>query len=376
MATHYVDPAAGGANDGTSWTDAWTDLQSACDNAADGDTVYCRGTQTLASTIDNDVTPGIIFIGCNGGGSVDGTRFVLDGNSAVNNVLMTNQNRAQFINFEIKNSINNGLNPNAAWYNIFINCIFHTNGRDGVHESGTSYYLTFVRCKFYNNTLLAIDNSAWGYRYYFCAFYGNGSDGIDTNTSSVTNTVIGCIFHDNGNSSEHIHNVTSGSSIYFNVLDGTDMTSGVGTLQYNYVSTFIGNRVTNLTTGFNIFSRHIIYGWNYFHNNTNDTINDTYAITLPYASDQDTNEADVDADDGFNDVSSDDFNLKLSRELRREGVSLNLGSTTIYLAAGLIPKDSGADTGSSLFYITAGLPPDDSTPSPPGAEQPRVCIIM
>ena len=31
MPTYYVDPAASGANDGTSWTDAWETLQRAVD---------------------------------------------------------------------------------------------------------------------------------------------------------------------------------------------------------------------------------------------------------------------------------------------------------------------------------------------------------
>ena len=70
MATYYCDPDAGGANDGTLWTDAWTTVQSGFDTATAGDIVYCRGTETLAAAIDVDTNAGtatsfIYFIGCN-----------------------------------------------------------------------------------------------------------------------------------------------------------------------------------------------------------------------------------------------------------------------------------------------------------------------
>ena len=87
MATKYVDPAAGGSNNGSDWTNAWTDIQSAFDTCVAGDIVYCRGTQTLSVTIDVDTNSGddtsgfIKFIGCNASGVVDGTYFTINGNA-------------------------------------------------------------------------------------------------------------------------------------------------------------------------------------------------------------------------------------------------------------------------------------------------------
>ena len=46
MADIYVKPAAGGANDGTSWTDAYTDIQSAFDTMASGDDIWCPVSYT------------------------------------------------------------------------------------------------------------------------------------------------------------------------------------------------------------------------------------------------------------------------------------------------------------------------------------------
>ena len=40
--THRVDNLAQGANDGSSWSDAFNDLQTALDNASEGDQIWLR----------------------------------------------------------------------------------------------------------------------------------------------------------------------------------------------------------------------------------------------------------------------------------------------------------------------------------------------
>lgn len=52
MATHYVDSAASGANDGTSWTDAWTSLASATGVADGSDILVDDGHSEAALSTD------------------------------------------------------------------------------------------------------------------------------------------------------------------------------------------------------------------------------------------------------------------------------------------------------------------------------------
>lgn len=69
MATLYVWSGAGGANDGTSWTDAWTDIQSAWTNWTTADVVYIASDHSQTQATEelfgadamDDRTPFIIY---------------------------------------------------------------------------------------------------------------------------------------------------------------------------------------------------------------------------------------------------------------------------------------------------------------------------
>lgn len=62
MATIYADTTATGANDGSSWADAYTTLQTAVDALTEGDTLYANAPEgtpfrpALRSAMPDDVT--------------------------------------------------------------------------------------------------------------------------------------------------------------------------------------------------------------------------------------------------------------------------------------------------------------------------------
>jgi hypothetical protein len=328
MTTYYVDPAAGGANDGTSWIDAWTTFQSALDTAVAGDTVRMRGTETLAAKLDADTNSGttvagyIKYIGCNGAGSIDGTRFVIDANSAAANCIdIDNQDYLWFENIEFKNATGDGVYAhNTAVVQRFINCDFNNNGGRGLYINSNHSYTE--RCLSYSNSDVGIEYGGDYHQLFFSAAYANGDNGVELSSTSEYCFVYGIVCHDNGGTYQL--QLYGDNDCIFAVIDGTGHSStGV------YVGArglLLGTRIVNNNVGVNFGSVANWYGWNYFHGNTTDTQNDGSTLAIPYDSDTDTNEADVDADDGLNDIATHDFRIKNSRTLRRTAIDLNIGT--------------------------------------------------
>lgn len=337
MTDYYVDPGASGANDGTSWTDAWEDIQTAFDTVTAGNICYCRGTQTLTVKIDvdtqtGDITNGYIkFIGCNAGGTVDGTRFVLDGNTAAAQCLYFAilSNYYWLENFEFKNATSHGYYaPSYGDNNIIINCIAHNNGGDGFYIGGST--TTCILCRSYSNTSDGFYLGAISVCLLFCVSNNNSAYGMNCSTGTSYGTIYGCIIH--SNTTYGIENIDYAALILNNIIDGET----TGLVINDHTARIIGNRITNNTTGIDLVTKLSIAGWNYFHDNTADVTNATLAYNIPYraaltnhlmsAGIDGTNKEDVDADDGYNNRANDDFNLKASRTLIRTEIDLEIGT--------------------------------------------------
>ena len=336
MPTYYVDPGAGGSDDGTDWTNAWTTLQRAVDGTngtqpVAGDTVYCRGTETMTVLCDVDVIFGttasghIKFIGCAAGGSVDGTRYVMDANSAAVNCIYVDADLAWFENFEFKNATAAGVDgASTADFDVFINCISHSNGTHGWDLTSWDDNL-FIRCKAYSNTDHGFYGTGYRCRFIFCVSALNGDCGWNALNQHV---LIGCMAHDNGPDSGDWGINIDATSLAFNcIVDG----ERVGFQVDGDNAYILACRITNNTTGIDISDELTYCGWNLFHNNTADMINPSamgtvHAIAIPLDGDSDTNEIDPDVDDGYNDRANDDFNLKADRTLRRTAIDLNIGT--------------------------------------------------
>jgi len=209
MTTYYVDPAAGGANNGTSWTNAWTTIQTAFDTAVAGDIVYCRGTETLAAKIDVDTNTGayntgmIKFIGCNASGTVDGTRYVLDANGGSFHVVQSTTPAMIWLeNIEAKNTAAGkyhgfNLGSSAAcsgW--VFINCCANNCGENGFFGDWLRYS-HFVRCVAYSNTSSGFAMNDNANKFLFCCARDNTGIGFYVAGAYICD-FIGCVAHGNG----------------------------------------------------------------------------------------------------------------------------------------------------------------------------------
>lgn len=332
MATYYVDPAATGLNDGLTWADAFTDMQSAVAVATSGDVVYCRGTQVLSTAITlscSGSTSGMIdWIGCNASGVDDGTRFVLDGNSVAANCLNSDGGGYnQFKNFEITGATGNGVDDATSDSSscVFINCKFHLNGGMGFN-SGSWGNSLFFRCSFDNNGSYGLQSNYVGtQKCFFCTFIGNGNDGyyqyINTAYSSF---IFGCIFADNSNYGLDLD--YGGWNIINCVIDGNGG-GGINTdLSDCYRGvTFVGNRLTN-NNGYGFYDAGIGYfigvvAHNFFNNNASGDFGTNISLEgLLEDTGVDTNQ--YTGTIGYVDAANGDYNLTSDATMRRVPVTL------------------------------------------------------
>jgi len=339
MTVRYSDTAGSNTSPYDTWAKAATDPQTIVDLATAGDINYYRGTKTLAAPIDFDTTNGdttngyVKHIGCAADGSIDGTKYVLDGNSAATYCIYcaTNGNYHWIENFELKNATSHGYYaPSTGDYNVLVNSIAHNNGGDGFYIGSST--ATMILCKGYSNTSDGALLNSSRIRLYFCSFYNNSEYGINASTSANSNLLFGCLIHNN--TTIGIDSLDNAPSIINCVIDGETTGILIGADQYAHL---IGNRITNNTTGVNCNTKLNLAGWNYFHaSGTADVSNATLTYNIPYraaltnhllsAGIDGTNKVDVDADDGYNDRTNDDFNLKASRTLIRTEIDLEVGS--------------------------------------------------
>ena len=323
---YYVDPAAGGDNDGSDWTHAWVSVQSAFDTATAGETVYCRGTQTLGAVIDVDTNSGdttsgnIHFIGCDAGGTARAGQFTLDGDEAVANALLFGAvNYITIENFTIVDTTNDGIDFGSALvtYVDFIKCIAESCGGCGFMLY-KSYYCKVISCIARNN-----DDEGFYYPYinvYFinCLAYGNGGFGF-CNIYNY-NVLYGCLAYENGDDGFHF---SHRSNCMINCVSADNNTGATGS----------GLR--------------IIAGGNQLIINCRFTNNDSYGIEMDAAVDDSNyedynvfydnddnprlninsglNSDDNPADNGFVDSATDDYNVKTGAEIRSTAIKLNWG---------------------------------------------------
>ena len=201
----YVDPAAVGANNGTSWTNAWTSMATAFTTPVAGDIVYCRGTQVISGGLTTSqagsLTAGWIrFIGCNSAGNKDGTKFIINANS--NSILAVNVNTSMqwFENIMVENTIgaaHHGFSVTGHG-SVFINVSTTNCSGDGIAATAAGAdNMTLVRCASYNN--IGNGYSAGNnWKMINCVASNNGGNGYNlVSASASTLDCIGCLSYNN-----------------------------------------------------------------------------------------------------------------------------------------------------------------------------------
>jgi len=212
MSDIYADgQLASGANDGTSWADAYqgaAGLQTAIDNAVAGDTVHVTRTFTLAAAIDVDQASGavgnrieVVGYNYNAGSPVnDGTKAVFDGNSAAASCIdCADKDYWTWRNIRFTGATGDNVTASVApaSYHSFINCDMDSAGADGVGNSGGSGYqfTHFILCRIHSNGTYGV-SACSSCLYMWTSVYDNGSVGI---VAGSANLFIMSAFWGNGN---------------------------------------------------------------------------------------------------------------------------------------------------------------------------------
>lgn len=354
MATYYVDPAAGGANDGSDWTNAWVDVQTAFDTAVAGDIVYCRGTQDISTTaiVDVDVAGGdtvtghIHFIGCDAGGTARAGQFTIDANGGggaqkANCLNVADFDRLMIENFSFTGASGDGVIVSAGnpEYWVWRQCAFYSNGGDGFDGANKPRFGLFIRCVAYSN-VDGFANTGTTMRFVFCTSRNNSSEGWNYNSGV---TYIGCLCFENTTDNLSLY---SQNMVFGCVFDGCTNGSGVLFAAARYGNVIIGCRGTNngdhgIEQGAAVGESNI-EDWNLFHNNTNGDLQNIVGGIHSYG--DDGNHIADPAGDGYVNAGGDDYELDTTATHRRTAVQLDwdLGSPTVayYVAGGLVPTDT------------------------------------
>lgn len=286
MAIKFVDSTATGSNDGTSWTNAYTSLNTAISaaNHAPGDQYLVSGTFNETVTIAEAATLGsttIIQGDDKSGGAGVGVAadFTIDGQSTRTNCLDTSLGAGTNTYYCFKNMICTGATADGAELGnlrhiTFKDCDFHNNGGYGYDGNNSGH--SFERCSFYSNTSVGCRAGVSG-SYVFCKFYSNGgvgcvpnggllycclfynNTGIDIQDGSTAGAIyiVNCTIDGDGKTSNGIvfANSHRGHTLLNTIVDNVDGIGGVaidgGSSDLGEVAISSYNCVSNNTTNYN-----------------------------------------------------------------------------------------------------------------------------
>lgn len=244
----YVASGAAGSNNGTSWTDAYTNLQTAITSSVSGDAIWVKAGTYIPASAPNYYTPpgGSLYYhfhlknGVTLYGGFAGDETALDQRDILRNATI--------------------LSGSNARYNI----IYHTWNWSPIHVNNTAVLDGFTISGATNSAVLLEDNSATIRN---CTFTGsNGGIGAAINNKPVsTHTYVeNCTFKNNSTSGwggAMFNNGYNAKKVYITNCTFGNNSAGSGGAIYNAYggsmvmnSTFSGNSATNGRAIYNDYS--------------------------------------------------------------------------------------------------------------------------
>lgn len=336
MATYYTDSAGSNTAPYDTWAKAATSIQTVLDLATAGEIIYARGTQSVAAQIDidtnsGDETSGLIkIIGCNAGGTNDGTRFVLDAESNNIDIVAISQSYLWIENIEFKNSGNaDGVDfDTGSGAAVFLNCSSNNNGGIGFNAQTATTGAYFILCTAYGNGndgfYLDYAGGMW-----FCSSHDNTDNGVELIGGRYCQ-VCGCLSYDNtgiGINGPYRQTTIFNCAVNGNSEKGIVISSGT----LRHIPAVIGNRITNHSgagdIGLDCNSEICIHGWNYFEDNDGNNIqNNSISEEILYNGATTNQEDQADTNEGYTSLTdgSEDFNLRSDATLRRTAITIPL----------------------------------------------------
>jgi hypothetical protein len=333
VADIYVDPAATGAADGSSWADAFTSLQAGIDALAEGDTIYCRGTETPVATTITKLAGGAAgfnrIIGCNASGDVDGTTYKINGASlGGTSVIAIDLNHVRWFvqNVEIYGHTGTAIQIGPAstyCYNILFNITIR-NGYGGIHFIG--YFGMLYRCHIY--AVRACLSNASG-AFFFCSFHSTTLSAANIIGFYAANAYLfGCLIYDAPGQSAYAN--LAPMSMTNCVIDGGNGNA----INYDQLVLLNATRITN-NAGYGYTGTNVLFDLFNFINNNSSGYSNGHANQFIKGSESTGTQ-------GYVDRTNKDFRLTTSATLRGAPVPVgsipNNGINKMHMTAGMVPE--------------------------------------
>lgn len=190
---YYVDNAATGANNGTSWADAWTNIASAMSSAKAGDTVYISGGATSKTYVAGEYAftyggaPGNPLVLRNGLDANHNGKVILDGGASrtqfAHMAYGNSRTNIMFIGLTFKGYTGPTLNLDGSQFITISNCAFTAPAIRMLGGNNLKVEYCYFGATNADNCL-SIGNGLTDWVVHHSTFYLSRADGISPNASN------------------------------------------------------------------------------------------------------------------------------------------------------------------------------------------------